>query len=75
MARAKTAQRVEPNEDGASKALAQHQSSAIAENDIARRAYDRYLARGCEPGRALDDWLDAERELQQAAGSATARLR
>jgi len=49
----------------------QHQPSPIAESDVARRAYDRYLARGCEPGHALDDWLDAERELQQAAGSGT----
>jgi Protein of unknown function (DUF2934) len=72
MARAKTDQRVEQTEDGASKALAQQRSSPIAENDVARRAYDLYLARGCEPGHALDDWLDAERELQQAAGSATA---
>jgi Protein of unknown function (DUF2934) len=72
MARAKTDQRVEQTEDGPSKTPAQQWSSPIPENDVARRAYDLYLARGCEPGHALDDWLDAERELQQAAGSATA---
>lgn len=33
--------------------------------DIARRAYPLYEARGAEPGRDLDDWLRAERELQQ----------
>lgn len=70
MARAKTDQRVEQTDDGVSNAPAQQESSSIAENDIARRAYDRYLARGCVPGRDLDDWLDAERELQQAAGPA-----
>jgi hypothetical protein len=27
------------------------------------RAYDIYLERGDQPGSALDDWLQAEREL------------
>ena len=39
----------------------------ITENDIARRAYDLYLARGCTPGHQLDDWLQAERELRQGS--------
>lgn len=30
---------------------------------VARRAYQRFLARGAEPGGELDDWLAAEREL------------
>lgn len=30
---------------------------------IAMRAYERYLARGGTEGGALDDWLEAEREL------------
>jgi hypothetical protein len=30
---------------------------------IAARAYELYLARGGEPGRAMDDWLAAEGEL------------
>lgn len=34
-----------------------------SEDDIAQRAYERYEARGREDGHALDDWLDAEREL------------
>ena len=29
----------------------------------ARRAYERYLARGGEAGRDQDDWFEAEREL------------
>ena len=33
-------------------------------NDIARRAYDRYLARGREHGHDVEDWLQAERESQ-----------
>jgi DUF2934 family protein len=30
---------------------------------IAKRAYELYLERGCGPGKALDDWLEAEREI------------
>jgi hypothetical protein len=30
---------------------------------VAARAYELYLARGGEPGRAMDDWLAAEGEL------------
>lgn len=38
-------------------------SAAPTHADIARRAYDLYLARGGEHGHDLDDWLQAEREL------------
>jgi hypothetical protein len=31
--------------------------------DIARRAYEIYLARGAGDGDALGDWVQAEREL------------
>jgi len=31
--------------------------------DVARRAYELYEARGAQPGWDLDDWLQAEREL------------
>jgi hypothetical protein len=34
--------------------------------DIRRRAYEIYLSRGGRPGTALEDWLQAERELIQA---------
>ena len=34
---------------------------------IACRAYELYLARGAQHGRDLDDWLEAERELLDAA--------
>ena len=33
-------------------------------SDIARRAYDLYQARGCQPGHDVDDWVQAERELR-----------
>ena len=31
--------------------------------DVARRAYELFLARGGEHGRDMDDWLEAERLL------------
>ena len=39
-------------------------SANVTEYDIARRAYELYLARDCEDGHDVDDWLQAERELQ-----------
>jgi hypothetical protein len=42
------------------------QQPTITEAAIARRAYDLYLARGCEPGHDVEDWLQAERELSGA---------
>lgn len=40
--------------------------NAGRDEDIRRRAYEIYLDRGEQPGRDLDDWLQAERELQPA---------
>ena len=37
------------------------------DEEIRRRAYQIYLERGEQPGRELDDWLQAERELKQGA--------
>jgi len=34
-----------------------------SEGEIERRAYEIYLERGEQPGRDLDDWLQAEHEL------------
>lgn len=33
--------------------------------EIGRRAYELYERRGRAPGRDLDDWFDAERELRE----------
>jgi hypothetical protein len=33
-------------------------------DEVARRAYDLYQARGGEHGRDLDDWTQAEREVR-----------
>jgi hypothetical protein len=43
----------------------------VSESEIARRAFEVYCARGGQHGRALDDWLQAERELMASNTSAT----
>jgi len=40
---------------------------ASREHDIRTRAYELYLVRGAQPGRELEDWLQAERELSAEA--------
>jgi len=39
--------------------------------EIRLRAYEIYLERGGLPGNELDDWLQAERELEHAARQKT----
>jgi NADPH:quinone reductase-like Zn-dependent oxidoreductase len=36
---------------------------ALSDHEIKGRAYELFLARGAQPGRELEDWLQAEREL------------
>ena len=38
-------------------------------DDVERRAFLLYCARGCEDGHDLDDWLSAERELRFAVSA------
>jgi len=51
-------------------ATQEHQPSVAAENhraitkdDVARRAYELFLARGRVDGHDVEDWLEAERQL------------
>jgi hypothetical protein len=37
----------------------------LNQDDVARRAYELYQARGGEPGHDLEDWLHAEQEVNQ----------
>ena len=52
--------------------------NSARDEEIRRRAYAIYCERGEQPGRELDDWLQAERELERRMflnperGSATA---
>jgi hypothetical protein len=50
--------------------LADEATAAEAEPErVAQRAYELYLERGAEDGKAMDDWLIAERELTGTRGS------
>jgi hypothetical protein len=40
----------------------------VHQDRIARRAYELYEQRGRQEGRALEDWLTAERQLVGASG-------
>ena len=50
-------------------------SAQVTHGEVARRAYDLFLARGCEHGHDLDDWLQAERELRGAPSATTRRAK
>lgn len=38
---------------------------AVSQEDIAKRAYEKYVGRGCLEGFAEQDWFEAERELRE----------
>jgi hypothetical protein len=43
-------------------------NNSKTQDRIARRAYELYVQRGRQEGNALEDWLQAERQLVSAAG-------
>ena len=47
----------------------------VTHGEVARRAYYLFLARGCEHGHDLDDWLQAEREVRGTPSATTRRAR
>jgi hypothetical protein len=57
--------------DVASPELSGGTTAANVERDrIAERAYELYVQRGGEDGRDLDDWLEAEREVERRRDTA-----
>ncbi len=44
------------------------------EERVRRRAYELYILRGNESGSELDDWLQAEEEIRNAAEASRRRL-
>jgi hypothetical protein len=72
-ARRKTANAVTTAADRSSKSLL-NRSANMTDRDIARRAYELYETRGREHGHDLDDWLQAERELQDVLSSTAESL-
>lgn len=53
--------------NGAGASLARAEAPAPSDEDIARRAYEKFLSRGEEHGFDRDDWLDARRDLMAEA--------
>ena len=68
MAKAKTDEGTATAVDSAPKSPAQQVT--VTDSDVARRAYDLYVARGCEDGHDVEDWLQAERELRASSTTA-----
>jgi Protein of unknown function (DUF2934) len=48
---------------------------APTEEQIRERAYEIYLARGCETGHEISDWLAAEHELVELTASGPATIK
>lgn len=52
-----------PAEVAAPQSTGDTTAATLDRDRVAQRAYELYLARGCQEGQDLDDWLCAEREL------------
>ena len=50
---------------GASSTMRSGATGGLERDEVAQRAYELYIARGCQHGYDLEDWLVAERELRQ----------
>jgi Protein of unknown function (DUF2934) len=58
-----TGDAIDPSEPGTEIEERRHPLCSTREPEIRRRAYEIYLDRVAQPGRELEDWLQAEREL------------
>ena len=47
----------------------------LSKEEIARRAYELYTQRGCEPGKDVEDWVRAEKELAAESDIKSAKTR
>jgi Protein of unknown function (DUF2934) len=56
---------VDPTPDTAAVGL-KLDAAAIPHDEVARRAYEKFMARGGTHGSDVDDWLEAEHELLAA---------
>jgi hypothetical protein len=52
----------------ATKEVAMIERKALSKDNIAHRAYELYTQRGCEPGKDIEDWVRAEKELAGEVG-------
>jgi Protein of unknown function (DUF2934) len=44
--------------------IASEERRAITKDDVAQRAYELFVARGRAEGHDVEDWLEAERQLE-----------
>jgi len=51
------------------------ESKEVSKENIARRAYELYTQRGCEPGKDVEDWVNAEKELDAEPSITPAKAR
>jgi hypothetical protein len=58
-----TSDAIDPRQLGTEIEEPGHPPRSTSEHEIRGRAYEIYLARGSQPGRELEDWLQAEREF------------
>jgi hypothetical protein len=47
----------------------------FSKEQIARRAYELYTQRGCKPGKDVEDWVRAEKELGAESDITSAKSR
>jgi Protein of unknown function (DUF2934) len=52
-----------------------HETKTATRDDVARRAYELFQARGGAPGHELEHWLEAERELGQSSSDVNEQSR
>ncbi len=62
----RSAARPQPRSGSGGSAVAGTVQPAVDHGRIAERAYQLYEQRGRQDGRALEDWLNAERQLTAA---------
>lgn len=53
--------------------MGERRKRSVSEKQIRERAHEIYISRGGVAGRALDDWLRAESELEKSDGKAAPR--
>lgn len=62
-----TPAKAQPANGGPSATPSVQSGQTPSAEQIARRAYELYQQRGGKPGRDMEDWLEAERELRSGA--------
>jgi len=53
--------------------MGERRKRSVSEEQIRDRAYEIYIERGGVDGQALDDWLQAEIELEKSRRTAASR--